>query len=172
MTFTYLDSPLGLLLIAGRDQALAFIGLPEGRSILRPADTWRRDDRAWPEATRQLAAYFAGRLTVFDLPLRPEGTPFQQQVWRALRDIPYGETRSYAQVAAALGRPAAVRAVGRANGSNPLPIVVPCHRVIGSDGTLTGYGGGLAAKRWLLDLERRNRPPALEAGDQGRLWTS
>jgi methylated-DNA-[protein]-cysteine S-methyltransferase len=161
MIYTYLDSPLGALLIAGRDGAVTFIGLPEGRSAVQPASSWRRDDGEWAAARRQLAAYFGGALTEFDLALRPEGTAFQQQVWRALRQIPYGETRSYAQLAASIGRPAAVRAVGRANGSNPLAIVIPCHRVIGSNGTLTGYGGGLTAKQWLLDLERRN----------GRLWS-
>jgi methylated-DNA-[protein]-cysteine S-methyltransferase len=154
MTYTCFDSPLGPLLVAGRNGELMHIGLPEGRSAVRPAPTWQREDDAWREAKRQLAAYFAGTLTTFELALRPEGTPFQQQVWRALRDIPYGETRSYGQLAAAIGRPTAVRAVGRANGCNPLPIVIPCHRVIGSNGTLTGYGGGLAAKQWLLDLER------------------
>lgn len=165
MTYTHLDSPLGPLLIAGQDDALTFIGLPEGRSAVQPASSWRRDDGLWAEARRQLTAYFAGALTEFELHLRPAGTPFQQQVWRALREIPYGETRSYGQVAAAIGRPAAVRAVGRANGANPLPIVIPCHRVIGSNGTLTGYGGGLAAKQWLLQLEQgRGRPRALDAG--------
>jgi methylated-DNA-[protein]-cysteine S-methyltransferase len=167
MIFTYLDSPLGPLLIAGRDGELTFIGLPQGRSAGRPAPTWQRDDGAWREARRQLTAYFAGTLTVFDLPLRPGGTPFQQQVWQALREIPYGETRSYGRLAAAIGRPAAVRAVGRANGSNPLPIVIPCHRVIGSDGTLTGYGGGLAAKQWLLELERRGRASSSAARPPG-----
>jgi len=155
MLYTFVDSPLGPLLLAGCDGELTRIGLPEGRSAVRPAPAWQRDDGAWQEARHQLSAYFAGQLTAFDLALRPAGTPFQQEVWHALRAIPYGETRSYGQLAAALGRPAAVRAVGRANGSNPLPIVIPCHRVIGGNGALTGYGGGLAAKRWLLELERQ-----------------
>jgi methylated-DNA-[protein]-cysteine S-methyltransferase len=106
------------------------------------------------EAARQLASYFAGRLRVFDLPLAPRGTPFQVAVWDALRTIPYGETWSYADLARQIGRPIAVRAVGAANGQNPLPIVVPCHRVIGSNGRLVGFGGGLDMKRALLDIER------------------
>ena len=107
------------------------------------------------EATRQLRAYFAGALSAFDLPLDLRGTPFQLRVWRELENIPYGETRSYSQVAAVIGAPAAVRAVGAANGANPLPIVVPCHRVIGSGGKLVGYGGGLAAQEATADARRR-----------------
>jgi methylated-DNA-[protein]-cysteine S-methyltransferase len=112
------------------------------------------------EAERQLRAYFAGELRQFDLPLDPQGTPFQQQVWAALREIPYGEVRSYGQIAAAIGNPKACRAVGMANHRNPLPILIPCHRVCGSDGSLTGYGGGIERKKWLLELElgvRRDR---------------
>jgi methylated-DNA-[protein]-cysteine S-methyltransferase len=105
------------------------------------------------EAARQLRAYFAGQLRRFDLPLDMQGTPFQLRVWRELERIPYGETRSYRQIAAAIGSPRAVRAVGAANGANPIPIVVPCHRVIGAGGRLVGYGGGLALKRRLLELE-------------------
>jgi|SRR5262249_42197538 len=108
------------------------------------------------EAARQLRAYFAGRLWQFDVPLDPQGTDFQLRVWRALLGIPYGETRSYAKVATAIGAPKAVRAVGAANGANPIAIIVPCHRVIGSGGHLTGYGGGLPLKRMLLELEARN----------------
>jgi len=105
------------------------------------------------ESLRQLCAYFAGELTEFDLPLNPKGTPFQLAVWKELLHIPYGETCSYTHIAQAIGRPAAVRAVGAANGSNPIAIIVPCHRVIGSSGKLVGYGGGLPMKRMLLDLE-------------------
>jgi methylated-DNA-[protein]-cysteine S-methyltransferase len=108
------------------------------------------------EAQRQLAQYLAGERRAFDLPLAPRGTEFERRVWQALVAIPYGETRSYAEVAATIGRPSACRAVGRANGSNPIAVIIPCHRVIGSDGSLTGYGGGLALKRFLLDLENGN----------------
>jgi len=110
-----------------------------------------------PEVRRQLVEYFAGERRDFVLPLAPRGTDFERGVWRALAAIPYGETRSYAEVAVAIGRPAACRAVGRANGRNPIAVVIPCHRVIGSDGSLTGYGGGLELKRLLLDLEGANR---------------
>jgi methylated-DNA-[protein]-cysteine S-methyltransferase len=108
------------------------------------------------ELRQQLAQYFAGERREFALPLEPRGTEFERRVWQALMAIPYGETRSYAEVAAAIGRPSACRAVGRANGSNPIAVVIPCHRVIGSDGSLTGYGGGLPLKRLLLDLESGN----------------
>ena len=116
-----------------------------------------RDDRALRSVVRELTAYFAGELREFSLPLAPVGTPFQLDVWNALRAIPYGETRSYGELAERIGRPKAVRAVGAANGANPLPIVVPCHRVIGSNGTLTGFGGGLPLKQALLALERGAR---------------
>ncbi len=112
------------------------------------------------KARRQLLQYLAGQRRSFSLRTRPIGTAFQQAAWEALTDIEYGRTRSYAQQAAAMDKPKAVRAVGRANGANPLPIVVPCHRVIGGDGTMTGFGGGVAVKRWLLELERRRRPPS------------
>lgn len=126
---------------AGEDLAWAGPGARPGRSALLD------------EARAQLAAYFAGRLRRFDLALAPQGTPFQRRVWSALADIPWGETRNYGELAAAIGRPGAARAVGGANGRNPLPIVLPCHRVIGADGSLTGFGGGLPVKRRLLVLE-------------------
>lgn len=119
---------------------------------------WRRDDRAFSDAVDQLAQYFAGERTAFDVELELAGTPFQRRVWTALRDIPYGETRSYGQIAALLGAPGASRAVGLANGRNPVSVIVPCHRVIGANGSLTGYGGGVERKRLLLGLERANAP--------------
>jgi methylated-DNA-[protein]-cysteine S-methyltransferase len=121
----------------------------------QPVPEWRRNDRnpLLMEAARQLQAYFAGRLREFLLPLDLEGTGFQKRVWGQVAAIPYGETRSYLQIAAAIGSPGAVRAVGAANGANPVPIVVPCHRVIGAKGSLVGYGGGLAMKRRLLEME-------------------
>ncbi len=153
--FTYFDSPIGRLLLAGNDNGLKRIRFPEGRRAARPAPGWIRDDTRLREAARQLSAYFAGKLRSFDLPLVLEGTPFQTAVWQALRAIPYGAVVSYGEIARRIGKPKAARAVGAANRRNPLPIVVPCHRVIGSDGSLTGFGGGLSVKKALLDLERQ-----------------
>jgi methylated-DNA-[protein]-cysteine S-methyltransferase len=126
--------------------------------------SWEPDDGAFGDAVEQLTAYFAGGLTEFDLDLRLEGTPFQQEVWAALREIPYGETWSYGHLADRIGKPGAARAVGLANGRNPIGIIVPCHRVIGADGSLTGYGGGLPRKQLLLQLERDRATPRLPLG--------
>ena len=154
ITFTHIDSPVGPLLLAADEQGLRVIEFHAPRHPIPPGPHWRRGD---PELLRaaqaQLDEYFAGTRHDFDLPLAPQGTAFQCEVWRTLASIPYGETISYAQLAARIGRPAAVRAVGAANGRNPLPIVLPCHRVVGSDGSLTGFGGGLPTKRFLLELE-------------------
>jgi methylated-DNA-[protein]-cysteine S-methyltransferase len=148
--YTVVPSPVGDLVLTAAGDALDRIGFA-ARTPVDPA--WRRDDPAFAEAARQLAEYFAGDRRAFDLPLAPAGTPFQRQVWAALTTLPYGATTSYAGLAERLGRPGSARAVGAANGANPLAIVVPCHRVVGADGTLTGYAGGLAAKRALLALE-------------------
>jgi methylated-DNA-[protein]-cysteine S-methyltransferase len=151
MPYSTLSTPIGeLLLTADEDGALTAVHLPN-----RHPETlgWERDDLALAEARRQLSEYFAGERTAFDLPLRPAGAPFQLRVWEALLRIPYGETASYGELARELGHPGAARAVGAANGRNPLAIVVPCHRVIGASGSLTGYAGGLECKRALLDLE-------------------
>jgi len=157
-----LDSPLGGLLLVGYERAITGLYmLPEHNHAPSVGATWRRDGAPFAEARRQLRAYFAGELTEFDLPLEPRGTAFQREVWAALRKIPYGRTVGYAQLAAAVGRPRAARAVGAANGRNPISIVIPCHRVIGAAGALTGYGGGLERKRSLLELEAARR---LEAG--------
>jgi methylated-DNA-[protein]-cysteine S-methyltransferase len=148
MDYTRIETPIANLLVARNERgitSISFRGTEE--------DDWIRNDDAFDDIREQLNAYFAKELRIFKLPLAPRGTPFQLDVWRALRDIPYGETRSYAQIARIIGKPDAIRAVGAANGANPLPIVVPCHRVIGSNGSLTGFGGGLEAKRFLLDLE-------------------
>lgn len=153
MRYTVIDSPVGELLAARDDVGLAVLYLPSGKYPTSPRPEWTRDDAAFDDVRTQLAEYFAGTRREFDLPLHPAGTPFQQRVWTALRDIPYGETTSYGKTAAAIGEPGAARAVGLANGQNPLPIIVPCHRVIGADGSLTGYGGGLDTKRWLLAHE-------------------
>jgi methylated-DNA-[protein]-cysteine S-methyltransferase len=155
MSYTVSDSPVGALLLAADGIGLRHITFMRGRRPARPHDAWREDPAPFRETLRQLRAYFAGSLEMFDLPLAPEGTEFQQEVWRRLCEIPYGETTSYGEIARRLGRPQASRAVGLANGTNPLPIVIPCHRVIGSTGKLTGYGGGLPIKEKLLALERR-----------------
>jgi methylated-DNA-[protein]-cysteine S-methyltransferase len=151
MRYSTLTTPIGeLLLAADPDGALTAVHLP-GRQA--STDGWERDDALLEPARRQLTEYFAGERTAFDLPLRPAGAPFQLRVWEALTRIPHGETASYGELAAELGHPGAARAVGAANGRNPIAIVVPCHRVIGASGALTGYAGGLECKRALLDLE-------------------
>ena len=155
MYYTECDSPVGRLRLAGDGHALTLLDLPSGRSMRQPDPAWQRDAAPFAEALRQLRAYFAGDLHTFSLALAPAGTPFQRRVWDALLEIPYGATASYRDIAIAIGKPSAVRAVGLANGRNPIPIIIPCHRVIGSDGSLTGYGGGLDVKRFLLELERR-----------------
>jgi methylated-DNA-[protein]-cysteine S-methyltransferase len=147
------DSPVGPLSLVSDGECL--IGL-HFMGWNPPADALHKSDTVLATAARQLDAYFAGRLRAFDLPLAPRGTPFQQRVWSALREIPFGETRSYGQLARAIGKPSAMRAVGAANGRNPIAIVVPCHRVIGADGSLTGFGGGIDRKKFLLSLEQRN----------------
>ncbi|MEV8592932.1 methylated-DNA--[protein]-cysteine S-methyltransferase [Streptomyces sp. NPDC052012] len=154
---TVIDSPYGPLTLVADDGVLCGLYMTDQRHR-PPEETFGdRDDTPFAEAEEQLAAYFAGDLTDFTLELRPHGTPFQRRVWAELARIPYGETRTYGQLADALGNPRASRAVGLANGRNPIGIVIPCHRVIGADGNLTGYGGGLHRKRQLLDLERGRR---------------
>ena len=156
--YTYMDSPLGKILIARNSRGLCYIEFQEGQSQKMPEAFWHFDQGGFEEALSQLRAYFEGGLFQFDLPLAPEGTPFQLQVWGALRTIPYGEVISYAELASKVGRSHnAARAVGTANGKNPLAIVIPCHRVIGSNGDLTGYAGGIHLKEALLAIERRGR---------------
>ena len=156
MKYRYIKTPIGQLLLAGPDSSrVSVIGFPEGKGAVAPDADWIESKRAFTEAARQLREYFAGKRTTFDLELEPSGTPFQLAVLSELQKIPYGETRSYGQIAEKLGRPKAVRAVGAANGRNPLPMVIPCHRVIGSNGSLTGFGGGIDTKRWLLSHEQR-----------------
>jgi methylated-DNA-[protein]-cysteine S-methyltransferase len=153
--FTQIESPLGPLLLAADEAGLREILFVNGRHPAKPQSSWKPDRAPLEETIRQLQAYFAGELENFNLQLAPEGTPFQLEVWRRLCDIPYGETVSYGELAGRIGNPKASRAVGLANGSNPIPIVIPCHRVIGRNGKLTGYGGGLPIKEKLLALERR-----------------
>jgi methylated-DNA-[protein]-cysteine S-methyltransferase len=165
-THVILDSPIGPLTLACSDGMLTglYLAAPQpgrprhepGAGVLGSPDDPAREPFA--AAADQLAAYFAGRLTEFTLPLAPAGTPFQRRVWAGLCTIPYGETWSYGQLAAKVANSGAARAVGLANGRNPIAVVIPCHRVIGSDGSLTGYGGGLERKRYLLDLEAGVRP--------------
>jgi O-6-methylguanine DNA methyltransferase len=159
-SFAVIESPLGPLLLAAEDGGLTLLWmspLPERETGAGDA----RDRAVLAAAGEQLDSYFAGDLTAFDLPLAPGGTPFQQGVWSALVEIPFGETVSYGSLATRLGRPGAARAVGLANGSNPISIIIPCHRVIGSDGRLTGYGGGIDRKAWLLDHEAGRGPGQL-----------
>ena len=148
-----LDSPIGGLLLMGDGEALCGVHFQAGPHPTKLRKEWVEDARPFREVVRQLKAYFDGRLKAFDLPLAPQGTEFQMQVWRTLRKIPYGRTRSYGEIARHLGQPEASRAVGAANGQNPIPVIIPCHRVIGADGSLTGFGGGLPIKRKLLALE-------------------
>ena len=153
--YTKFESPVGPLLLAGDSSALRWVSFENSKRATRPQADWKQDTAAFVEVIRQLEAYFKGELMEFELALAMEGTEFQILVWNALRAIPYGETISYAQLARRIGNPKAVRAVGLANGSNPIPIIVPCHRVIGSDGSLTGFGGGLTTKKKLLELEQK-----------------
>lgn len=160
MRFRIMESPVGLLTLAGVDGRLAHLRM-EDQSYEPSRAGWEIDDSAFPAAVEQLTAYFAGSLTEFDLDLHLGGTPFQRRVWEALQTIPYGETRTYGEIALQVGSPTAFRAVGLANGHNPIGIIVPCHRVIGSNGSLTGYGGGLNRKRALLDMEKSRYELAL-----------
>jgi methylated-DNA-[protein]-cysteine S-methyltransferase len=153
MYYCYLATPIGELLLAGDDEALALVSFPEGSMRRDPDDDWIYNEKPFAAARRQLTEYFAGERRDFDLPLKLNGTEFQLSVLEALQKIPYGETSSYSDIAERIGRPKAVRAVGAANGRNPIPIIVPCHRVIGSHGDLTGFGGGLETKEALLRLE-------------------
>jgi methylated-DNA-[protein]-cysteine S-methyltransferase len=150
-----MESPLGPLLLAGDKAALHAVEFVNGRKPPRLNPDWKKDSKPFVETVCQLLAYFSGELEEFDLPLAPQGTEFQRKVWDNLCDIPYGETISYGELAKRIGNPNASRAVGLANGSNPIPIIIPCHRVIGSNGKLTGYGGGLPIKEKLLALERK-----------------
>ncbi|MEM7490227.1 MAG: methylated-DNA--[protein]-cysteine S-methyltransferase [Pseudomonadota bacterium] len=155
MRYTYLDTPIGSLLLAADDLGLARVSFPTGDRTLRPGADWVADAGPLGEAMAQLRAYFAGELTAFDLALSPGGTDFQRRVWLALPEVGFGETATYSEIAARIGRSKASRAVGAANGANPLPIVLPCHRIVGADGSLTGFGGGLPVKRFLLAHEGR-----------------
>jgi methylated-DNA-[protein]-cysteine S-methyltransferase len=155
MSYTLMKSPIGPLMLAGDKAGLRLVHFATGRRPKSPQADWIEDKESFKEVIRQLGAYFEGKLQDFDLPLVFDGTDFQLLVWRHLQKIPYGETVSYGQLAKRIGSPDAARAVGLANGSNPIPIIIPCHRVIGSNGDLTGFGGGLPLKKKLLALESR-----------------
>lgn len=164
--FATMETPLGALLLWGREGALEGVNFQAGTQAREPAADWVADARPLEPAMAQLAEYFAGRRRAFALSVEPQGTPFQRQVWQTLRKIPYGVTISYGELARRVGKPSAARAVGAANGQNPIPIIIPCHRVIGANGKLTGFAGGLHLKEGLLALEQAL--PA-QAGGQARL---
>lgn len=153
--YTTMDSPIGQLLLLGDDRALHGLYMQDGRKPVRISPQWQRSAAPFADVRAQLQEYFAGERVAFETPLAGmDGAGFERRVWRALTDIPYGETVSYGEIAKRVGQPSAARAVGLANGRNPIAVIVPCHRVIGANGTLTGYGGGLERKRLLLELEQ------------------
>jgi methylated-DNA-[protein]-cysteine S-methyltransferase len=168
MRYAVIPTPIGDVLAWGEDHALSGLGFADAPKSVPINSTWPRDDAAFAPLSAQLQAYFAGELTRFDLRLETGGTAFQRRVWDALQAIPFGATTTYGELAAELGDARAVRAVGSANGRNPISIVIPCHRVLGADGSLTGYGGGLERKHWLLAHERGEHAawPVYDAGDR------
>jgi methylated-DNA-[protein]-cysteine S-methyltransferase len=151
--YTTLDSPIGELLLLGDGEALRGLYMQHGRRPIAIKPAWARSAEPFAGVAAQLREYFAGERTSFEVPLALEGSPFERRVWQALQEIPYGQTISYGELARGIGQPSAARAVGLANGRNPIGVIVPCHRVIGADGSLTGYGGGVERKRLLLELE-------------------
>lgn len=153
--YTWYESPVGPLLLAGSRAGLNYVSFSSGRHAVSIDPEWTEDLSLFDGVIGQLSEYFAGERKTFSLTLIPEGTEFQRAVWSELQNIPYGETISYKDLAERIGKPKAVRAVGAANGANPIPIIIPCHRVIGNDGSLTGFGGGLPLKKRLLELESR-----------------
>ncbi len=154
--YCYWESPLGRLMLAADERGLTALDFEDGKYRTTPTADWQQDTGAFASLIQQLEAYFGGALKEFEIALAPPGTPFQQEVWQALHSVPYGETLSYGALAQRIGRPNAQRAVGAANGRNPIAIIIPCHRIIGHSGKLTGYGGGMDRKKWLLALERRH----------------
>ena len=154
LLYTTVESPIGELLLLGDGDALHGLYMQDGRRPKAISPSWAPSETPFAGVREQLREYFAGRRTSFDVPLAIAGAQFERRVWQALQDIPYGETVSYGEIARRVGEPTAARAVGLANGRNPIAVIVPCHRVIGADGSLTGYGGGLERKRLLLELER------------------
>lgn len=164
--YDYLDTPIGALLLAGCEDYLRFVSFPsiseeaaavghEGHTPRDPLPAWKQDRSKFTQARQELTEYFAGARTEFTVPLKLSGTEFQRAVWQALQDVPYGETCSYGDIAHAIKNPKSSRAVGGANNANPIPVIVPCHRIIGADKSMTGFGGGIPTKEFLLDLEGR-----------------
>jgi methylated-DNA-[protein]-cysteine S-methyltransferase len=174
VNYAVIESPIGRLLAVGNGAALCGLYMESHKRGPAPSDGWRRDDDSLRFVAEQLAAYFAGELKSFDLPCAAAGTTFQRRVWTALGEIGFGETVTYAQLAQRVGAPTATRAVGAAVGRNPLSIIVPCHRAVGSDGSLTGFAGGLPRKRWLLEHEKavlaesNGRAALVTCGDAGK----
>ena len=154
MWFDAFNTPIGKLTIAADDSGLRFVLFENNKYDVPGRQDWRRDAGATQLVREQFLQYFAGERQIFNLPLNPTGTEFQKKTWATLAQIPFGQTWSYSELAAKIALPKAVRAVGAANGRNPLPIILPCHRVIGANGSLTGFGGGLPTKKWLLEHER------------------
>ena len=154
--YCYYDSPIGRMLLVGANGVLEELHFPNSTQQLQIPAEWLETEDSFQEMLQQLRQYFAGKRRQFDLPISPQGTPFQEQVWQELCKIPYGETASYGMIAQRIGKPKACRAVGMANSKNPIPIIIPCHRIIGKDGSLTGFGGGLPVKKQLLELERQS----------------
>ncbi|MGY8839992.1 methylated-DNA--[protein]-cysteine S-methyltransferase [Candidatus Njordibacter sp. Uisw_039] len=153
LEYTYMETPVGQLMLAGEGEVLHHLSFPSGKMCFKPKPDWDYHAAAFKQTRHQIDDYFAGQLKRFDLALAPSGTEFQMQVLGALQKIPFGQMRSYKDIAEAIGRPNSMRAVGAANGRNPIPLIIPCHRVVGADGSLTGFGGGLDAKAFLLRLE-------------------
>lgn len=164
LDYTYYDSPVGALLLAGTPDALYLLSFPTGPKVRQPRNGWRENATTFKKVADQLDEYFAGERLVFDLDLVLVGTDFQKQVWKTLPTIPFGQTISYGQLAEKIGRPKASRAVGAANGANNLSIILPCHRVIGANKSLTGFGGGLETKEYLLRHEQSIAPPQNHQG--------
>ena len=153
LEYTYMETPVGQLMLAGEGEVLHHLSFPSGKMCFKPKPDWDYHAAAFKQTRHQIDDYFAGQLKRFDLALAPSGTEFQMQVLGALQKIPFGQMRSYKDIAEAIGRPNSMRAVGAANGRNPIPLIIPCHRVVGADGSLTGFGGGLDTKAFLLRLE-------------------
>lgn len=158
MYYTFHKTPIGKILIAGSESVIKLMSFPKGDRQIPVGENWSESELPFIQAMTQLDEYFQGSRIEFNLPIAPSGTEFQQLVYKALLEIRYGQTISYGELARQIGRPRACRAVGAANGANPIPIIIPCHRVIGSTGKLTGFGGGIPVKRWLLAHEKKYSP--------------